>query len=227
MKILIVEDEKKVAAFIKKGLEEEYYTVDTAPDGLQGLELALHDEYDLIILDIMLPRMDGISLLKELRAEHIQTPVMMLTAKDTLEDKVEGLDSGADDYLTKPFAFEELLARVRALLRRYDTEKSVYLKAGDLELNTQTHVVFRKGTEITLTPKEYSILEYLIKNKNRIISRTRLSEHVYEYHFDPDTNVIDVYINKLRNKIDKEFDTPLLHTVRGVGYTIKEPQPKD
>lgn len=227
MKILIVEDEKKVAAFIKKGLEEEYYTVDTAPDGLQGLELALHDEYDLIILDIMLPRMDGISLLKELRAEHIQTPVMMLTAKDTLENKVEGLDSGADDYLTKPFAFEELLARVRALLRRYDTEKSVYLKAGDLELNTQTHVVFRKGTEITLTPKEYSILEYLIKNKNRIISRTRLSEHVYEYHFDPDTNVIDVYINKLRNKIDKEFDTPLLHTVRGVGYTIKEPQPKD
>lgn len=227
MKILIVEDEKKVAAFIKKGLEEEYYTVDTAPDGLQGLELALHDEYDLIILDIMLPRMDGISLLKELRAEHIQTPVMMLTAKDTLENKVEGLDSGADDYLTKPFAFEELLARVRALLRRYDTEKSVYLKAGDLELNTQTHVVFRKGTEITLTPKEYSILEYLMKNKNRIISRTRLSEHVYEYHFDPDTNVIDVYINKLRNKIDKEFDTPLLHTVRGVGYTIKEPQPKD
>ncbi|MGE5365259.1 MAG: response regulator [Bacteroidota bacterium] len=227
MKILIVEDEKKVAAFIKKGLEEEYYTVDTAPDGIQGLELALRDEYDLIILDIMLPRKDGITLLKELRTEHIQTPVMMLTAKDTVENKVEGLDSGADDYLTKPFAFEELLARVRALLRRHDTDKSVYLKAGDLELNTQTHVVFRKGTEISLTPKEYSILEYLMKNKNRIISRTRLSEHVYEYHFDPDTNVIDVYINKLRNKIDKEFDIPLLHTVRGVGYTIREPQGKD
>ena len=222
MKILIVEDEKKVASFIKKGLEEEYYTVDVAYDGKEGLRLALGEEYDLMILDVMLPVKDGFSLVKELREEKIDTPVLLLTAKDTIENKVKGLDSGADDYLTKPFAFEELLARIRALLRRKDASKSVQLKAGDLVLDTQSHKVTRSGVEITLTPKEYSILEYLLRNKNHVVSRTLLSEHVYDYHFDSDTNVIDVYINKLRNKIDKQFDIPLLHTIRGVGYILKE-----
>ena len=222
MRILVVEDEKKVASFIKKGLEEEFYSIDLAYDGKEGLRLALSDEYDLIILDIMLPLKDGISMLKELREEKISTPVLLLTAKDNTNDKVGGLDSGADDYLTKPFAFEELLARVRALLRRNSAVKSLQLKADDLILDTQTHKVSRQGIEINLTGKEYSILEYLLRNKNRVVSRTLLSEHVYDYHFDSNTNIIDVYINKLRNKIDKGFDKQLLFTVRGVGYMIKD-----
>ena len=222
MKILVVEDEKKVASFIKKGLEEEYYTVDVAHDGKEGLKLAFNEEYDLMIFDIMLPLRDGISLVKDIRSEKINIPILLLTAKDTVEDKVRGLDSGADDYLTKPFAFEELLARIRALLRRNEGRKSLQLSAGDLVLDTQSHKISRSVVEITLTPKEYSILEYLLRNKNRVVSRTLLSEHVYDYHFDSDTNVIDVYINKLRNKIDKQFATPLLHTIRGVGYIIKD-----
>ncbi len=222
MRILVVEDEKKVASFIKKGLEEDYYSVDVAMDGKEGTRLALSEEYDLIILDIMLPFKDGISILKDIRAEKISTPVLMLTAKDNVEDKVHGLDSGADDYLAKPFAFDELLARVRALLRRNSIEKNTVLIAGELQLDTQTHKAFRNGDEIQLTVKEYMILEFLLRNKNRVISRTVLSEHVYDYHFDSDTNVIDVYINKLRNKIDKGFDNPILQTVRGVGYIIKD-----
>lgn len=222
MRILVVEDEKKVATFIKKGLEEDYYSVDIALDGKEGTRLALSEEYDLIILDIMLPFKDGISILKDIRTEKISTAVLMLTAKDNVDDKVLGLDSGADDYLAKPFAFDELLARVRALLRRNSVEKKVILTAGDLQLDTQTHKAFRNNIEIQLTPKEYSILEYLLRNKNRVVSRTILSEHVYDYHFDSDTNVIDVYINKLRNKIDKGFGYPILQTVRGVGYIIKD-----
>lgn len=222
MRILVVEDEKKVASFIKKGLEEDYYSVDIAMDGKEGTQLALSEEYDLIILDIMLPFKDGISILKDIRNEKISTPVLMLTAKDNVADKVLGLDSGADDYLAKPFAFDELLARVRALLRRNSTEKNTILIAGELQLDIQTHKAFRNGDEIQLTVKEYSILEFLLRNKNRVISRTLLSEHVYDYHFDSDTNVIDVYINKLRNKIDKGFERPILQTVRGVGYIIKD-----
>lgn len=222
MKVLLVEDEKKVASFIRKGLEEEYYTVDTAFDGRQGRELALSQEYDLIILDVMLPFINGIMLLEEIRSNRISTPVLLLTARQSVENKVEGLDAGADDYLTKPFAFEELLARIRALLRRKENEKSLFLKAGDLTLDLQTHCVKRNGVEISLTPKEYAVLEFLLRNKNRVISRTRLSEHVYDYHFDTDTNVIDVYINKLRNKIDKDFEKQLLFTIRGVGYSIKD-----
>ncbi|HMN48956.1 MAG TPA: response regulator transcription factor [Ignavibacteriaceae bacterium] len=222
MRILVVEDEKKVASFIKKGLEEDYYSVDIALDGREGARLALSEEYDLIILDIMLPFKDGISILKDIRTEKISTPVLMLTAKDNVSDKVLGLDSGADDYLAKPFAFDELLARVRALLRRNSTEKKVVLEAGELQLDTQTHKAYRSGNEIQLTVKEYAILEYLLRNKNHVISRTKLSEHVYDYHFDSDTNVIDVYINKLRNKIDKGFDKQILQTVRGIGYVIKD-----
>jgi DNA-binding response OmpR family regulator len=222
MKILVVEDEKKVASFLKKGLEQEYYTVDLAFDGRTGLDRSLTEEYDMIILDIMLPIMDGISLLKEIRNSKIETPVLMLTAKGATEDKVEGLDSGADDYLAKPFAFDEFLARVRALIRRKDKIKNYMLTAADLALDTQTHKVRRGDSEISLTPKEYSILEYLLRNKNHVVSRMKLTEHVYEYQFDPDTNVIDVYINKLRNKIDKDFERLILHTIRGIGYMIKD-----
>ena len=222
MKILVVEDEKKVASFLKKGLEQEYYSVDVAFDGKEGLNYIFSNEYDLIILDIMLPFMDGISLLKKIRKEKIGTPILMLTAKDTVDDKVTGLDSGADDYLAKPFAFEELLARIRALMRRKEESKSLILAVDNLSLDTQTHKVMRGGKEIILTPKEYSILEYLLRNKNNVVSRMKLTDHVYEYHFDPDTNVIDVYINKLRNKIDKDFKYQLLHTIRGIGYMIKD-----
>ena len=222
MKILVVEDERKVASFLKKGLEQEYYSVDVAFDGKEGLNYIFSNEYDLIILDIMLPFMDGISLLKKIRKEKIGTPILMLTAKDTVDDKVTGLDSGADDYLAKPFAFEELLARIRALMRRKEESKSLILAVDNLSLDTQTHKVMRGGKEIILTPKEYSILEYLLRNKNNVVSRMKLTDHVYEYHFDPDTNVIDVYINKLRNKIDKDFKNQLLHTIRGIGYMIKD-----
>ena len=170
----------------------------------------------------MLPYKDGISILKELREEKISTSVLFLTAKDNIADKVIGLDSGADDYLAKPFALDELLARVRALLRRKSVDKNILLKAADLRLDIEAHKVFRSDIEIQLTPKEYSILEYLLRNKNHVVSRSKLSEHVYDYHFDTDTNVIDVYINKLRNKIDKDFEKPILFTVRGVGYVIKD-----
>lgn len=221
MKILLVEDEKKVSSFIKKGLEEEYYTVDAAFDGKEGLKLAAVEEYDLMILDIMIPYIDGISLLKEIRKGNIKVPILILTAKNVVDNKVEGLDSGADDYLTKPFAFDELIARVRALLRRATLSPEKTLKAGDLEIDTEAHKVRRNGTEIILTPKEYSILEYLTRNKNKIISRTKLIEHVYDYHFDSDTNVLDVHINKLRNKIDRNSEKQLLCTVRGIGYMIK------
>jgi DNA-binding response OmpR family regulator len=222
MKILLVEDEKKVAAFLKKGLEEEYYSVDVAYDGKDGYSKAISNEYDLMIFDVMLPYKDGITLLKEIRSKEITTPVLLLTAKIQTVHKVEGLDAGADDYLTKPFAFEELLARIRSLLRRKEREKSIQLKAADLVINTQSHKVTRNGNEILLTPKEYSILEYLLRNKNKVISRVKLTEHVYEYNFDPETNVIDVYINKLRNKIDKDFSIQILQTVRGIGYIIKD-----
>ena len=222
MKILIVEDEKKVASFLKKGLEQEYYNVDSAFDGKEGLKFVFSNEYDLIILDIMLPLLDGVSLLKEIRKEKIETPVLMLTAKDTIDDKVIGLDSGADDYLAKPFAFEELLARIRALLRRKGKSETLVLSADNLSIDILTHKVTRAGKEIYLTPKEHSILEYLVRNKNHVVSRMKLTEHVYDYQFDPDTNVIDVYVNKLRNKIDRDFEHPLLHTVRGIGYLIKE-----
>lgn len=222
MRILVVEDEKKVASFIKKGLEEELYEVDTAANGKEGFELGLTDEYDLIISDIMMPIMNGIQLTKELRKNKITTPILLLTVKDSTKDKVEGLDSGADDYLSKPFAFEELIARVRALLRRTETQKDNLLTVQDLSIDLAAHKIIRAGKEIILTPKEYSILEYLLRNKNKIVSRTKLIEHVYDFHFDSGTNVIDVHINKLRTKVDHNFSKQLINTVRGVGYIIKE-----
>jgi heavy metal response regulator len=222
MRILIIEDEKKVASFIKKGLEEEYFVADIAGDGKEGLKLATTEEYDIIIMDIMLPFMDGITLMKEIRKREISTPVLMLTVNDSVKDKVEGLDAGADDYLTKPFAFEELIARLRALLRRNENSKTSKLTIADLELDLQSHRVFRNNQEIILTPKEYSILEYLMRNSKKVISRTKLIEHVYDYHFDTETNIIDVYINKVRSKIDNNFEKPLIHTIRGIGYVLKD-----
>jgi DNA-binding response OmpR family regulator len=203
-------------------LEEEFYAVDVALDGKEGFELASAEEYDLIILDIMLPYMDGFTITKELRKKNILTPILLLTVKETIQDKVAGLDSGADDYLTKPFAFEELLARIRALLRRKEQIKATTLKIWNLILDLQSHKVTIDDKEIVLTPKEYSILEYLMRNKNRVISRTKLVEHVYDYHFDTETNIIDVYINKLRTKIDLDPNKPLIQTIRGAGYMIKD-----
>jgi DNA-binding response OmpR family regulator len=221
MRILIVEDEDKVAGLIKKGLEEEGYAADVASDGEVGLSMMQMNVYDAAILDLMMPKMDGMELIKRVRAAKINVPVLMLTARDTLDDKIVGLDAGADDYLTKPFAFEELLARVRSLLRRGRTEIAV-LKAGGLTLDPATRKVKRDGAEITLTAKEFSLLEYMMRNPGRPLSRTNLSEHVWDINFDRSTNVVDVYINFLRNKVDKGYDIKLIHTVRGVGYMIKE-----
>ena len=221
MKILVVEDEKKVGAFIKKGLEEDSYSVELAQDGDKGEELAVAQNFDLIILDILMPKKDGLTLLKELRAKQISTPVLMITAKGSVEDKVKGLDSGADDYLVKPFAIAELLARVRSLLRRGPAEKSTSLVVADLALDLVTHKARRGHKLIDLTAKEYTLLEYFMRNANRVLSRTIISEHIWNYNFDTGTNIIDVYINHLRNKIDGGFDKKLIHTVRGVGYMMK------
>lgn len=221
MRILIVEDEKKVAAFIKKGLEEETYAVDIATDGEEGFHLGEQNQYDLIILDLMLPKINGLDILSGLRSQKIDTPILLLTAKDSVEDKVEGLNQGADDYLTKPFAFSELLARIRVLLRRGKAESKTTLEIGDLTLNLVSHKVSRGSEEIELTGKEYSLLEYFMRNQEKVLTRTMIAEHVWDYNFDTFTNVIDVYVNHLRKKIDKNFSTKLLHTLRGVGYVMK------
>lgn len=222
MKILVVEDEKKVASFIKRGLEEEKYEVDVTYDGDEGLQKSLDGSYSLIILDVMLPKKDGLSVVKELRARKLLTPVLMLTAKDTVEDIVAGLNSGSDDYLTKPFAFAELLARVRALLRRSEQERGAEIRFADLRLDPVTHKVWRKDKEIDLTAKEYSLLEFFMRNPNQVLTRTTIAENVWDYIFDSFTNIIDVYVNCLRKKIDRDADKKLIHTVRGVGYILKE-----
>ena len=221
MRILIVEDEKKVAAFIKKGLEEETYAVDIAADGEEGLYMGGQNQYDLIILDLMLPKINGLDILSNLRAKKNSIPILLLTAKDSVEDKVKGLNLGADDYLTKPFAFSELLARIRVLLRRGKVESKTTLEIADLTLNLVSHKVRRGDEEIELTGKEYSLLEYFMRNQEKVLTRTMIAEHVWDYNFDTFTNVIDVYVNHLRKKIDKNFSTKLLHTLRGVGYVMK------
>ncbi|MDP2681446.1 MAG: response regulator transcription factor [Deltaproteobacteria bacterium] len=221
MRILVVEDEKKVEGFIKKGLEEESYAVDVAYDGVEGEYLASTNDYDVIILDIMLPKKSGVDVVRDLRNKEIKTPVLLLTARDTVDDKVKGLNSGADDYLSKPFAFEELLARVRALMRRkgYGITE---LKFADLVLDQATRKAKRGDIVIDLTSKEYGLLEYFLRNPNKVLTRTMIAEHVWDYSFDSDTNIIDVYVNHLRNKIDKEPFKKLIHTVRGIGYIVKE-----
>jgi heavy metal response regulator len=220
MRLLLVEDEKNVAAFIRKGLEEEFYTVDVAEDGASGCAMAEANSYDLLILDLMLPEMNGMEICRRLRGKGRKVPVLMLTAVDSVSSKVQGLESGADDYLTKPFAFSELVARVKALLRRYGNSVSE-LSLEDLKIDLLARRVFRGSTEIQLTPKEFSLLEYLLRNKGRVLSRTQIIENVWGYTFDPSTNVIDVHIKSIREKVDENFPKRLIHTVRGVGYVLK------
>lgn len=223
MRLLVVEDEKKVASFITQGLVEEGYAVDVANDGEAGLQMALDRVHDLIILDLSLPRKDGLSVLQDLRHTKVKTPVLLLTVRANIEDKVLGLDAGADDYLTKPFAFEELLARVRALLRRRVETAPPVLQVADLSLDPGQRSVWRHGKKIELTPREFSLLDYFMRNPGRVLTRTMIAEHVWDYSFDTTTNVIDVYVNYLRKKIDTDHEPKLLHTVRGVGYVLKEP----
>ncbi len=220
MRILLVEDEKNVAAFIKKGLGEESYTVDVAVNGPEGLLMATEADYDLLILDVMLPGMNGIELCKSLRSKGIVKPVLMLTAVDSVERKVEGLDSGADDYLVKPFAFSELTARIKALLRRTPGIVNE-LSLGDLRIDLLARRVFRGGTEIILTQKEFLLLKYLLRNKGRVLSRTQIIENIWGYDFIPGTNIVDVHIKSLREKIDSGVQGKLIHTVRGTGYIMK------
>lgn len=222
MRILVVEDEKKLASFIKRGLKEKGYAVDVASNGNDGLFQASEIPYDLVILDVMLPGKDGIFICRQLRKKNINTPILMLTARDDVEDKVSGLDAGADDYLTKPFEFVEFLARVRALIRRKSQATSNKIKIADLELDQLTHKVIREGKEIELTSTEYSLLEYLMLNANSVVTRTMISEHVWNDDFDSFSNVINVYINYLRKKIDTGFDKKLIHSLRGTGYILKD-----
>ena len=222
MRILLVEDDAGVARFVRKGLKEEKYTVDLAIDGEEGLNLHNLNEYDLLVIDLMLPKMDGFELIHRIRQQDTRTPVLVLTARDAVIDKVQGLDAGADDYLTKPFAFEELVARVRALLRRGKVERCEPLNCADLVLDPNTRTVTRSGKPIPLTRIEFALLELLLQRQNHVVTRTQILEHIWEAHFDLGSNVLSVYINYLRKKIDKDFEQPLLHTVRGVGYVLAE-----
>jgi heavy metal response regulator len=222
MHILVVEDERKVASFIKRGLEAANYTVDVEYDGDTGLKRLLGSDYDLVILDVMLPKLDGLSVMKQVRQRQVKVPVLLLTARVTTADKVLGLDLGADDYLTKPFAFEELLARVRALLRRGATALPAVLVVANLRLDPVTRQVSRADKRIDLTPKEYALLEFFMRRRDQVLSRAMLAQHVWGVNYDTFTNVIDVYVNYLRKKIDGDFELKLIHTVRGVGYVLKE-----
>lgn len=223
MRILVVEDETKVASFIRRGLEAEHYQVDIAADGQSGLDRVFDEDYDLMILDILLPKRDGLSVLKEIRRRRLPLPVLLLTARDTVADRVAGLDGGADDYLTKPFAFEELVARVRALLRRGGPSQVPILRLADLQLNPVSREVTRAGRPIPLTAKEFALLEFFLRQPGRVLSRALIAQHVWGVDFDTFTNVIDVYVNYVRKKIDADFEPKLLHTVRGVGYVLREP----
>jgi DNA-binding response OmpR family regulator len=220
MRLLVVEDEHKLAGVLKRGLEEHGYAVDVAYDGEDGLAMATAAPYDLIVLDVMLPKLDGFAVCHQLRAQHSHTPVLMLTARDAVDDRVAGLDSGADDYLTKPFAFRELLARTRALLRREARTKDPVLRVADLEIDTVSHEVRRAGNVVELTSKEYAILEYFARNPNRVLTRTQIAEHVWDYDFVSMSNVIDVYVGYLRRKLG-DSESRLLRTIRGTGYQLR------
>lgn len=224
MQILIIEDDQRVAELINRGLTEEGFETTVAFDGLSGLKLMLHNDYDLIITDIILPKMDGLDLSREIRSIKPQIPIIMLTALGTTDDKIEGFDAGADDYMVKPFEIRELLARIRVLLKRYNgitANSSFILKFHDLEMNLNLKIVKRNNIEINLTPKEFKLLEYMLRNSERVLSRNEISEKVWDTHFDTGTNFIDVYINYLRKKIDKDFDKKLIHTKSGMGFILK------
>ncbi|MGQ0702154.1 MAG: response regulator transcription factor [Gemmatimonadales bacterium] len=221
MKILVVEDDRTVGQYVRRGLEEAQYHADLVPDGLEALRLASGGHYDLVILDLRLPGMTGLEVLRTLRDRGNATPILILTAQEAVGQKVEALRAGADDYVTKPFSFEEVLARVEALARRPKQLSPTRLVVADLELDRNTHEMRRAGQLIELTPKEYSVLEYLMRHSPRVMSRTLITEYVWDYHFDPGTNIVDVVINRLRKKIDAQHEKKLLHTVRGVGYVIR------
>jgi DNA-binding response OmpR family regulator len=222
MRILVVEDERKVASFIRQGLEEEGHTVEVAADGASALDLMVEGPpYDLVVLDLMLPKRDGFTVLRTARARHVETPVLILTARDGVSDKVTGLDLGADDYLTKPFAFDEFLARVRALLRRGTGQRVPVLRLADLTLDPSTRDVSRGSRKVTLTTREYALLEYFLRNVGRVLTRPMIAEHVWGLDFDPESNIIDVYVGYLRRKIDDDGERRLLHTVRGAGYVMR------
>ena len=224
MRVLVVEDDRETANFLQKALKESGHSADLAGDGETGLALAEEGDYDILIVDRMLPRLDGLTMIKELRGKGLRTPVLILSALGEVDDRVKGLRAGGDDYLTKPYAYSELLARVEALARRRGgakAEETVY-RVGDLELDRLAHKVVSGGQEIILQPREFRLLEYLMKHAGQVVTRTMLLENVWDYHFDPQTNVIDVHISRLRSKIDKNFGNPLLHTVRGAGYTIRD-----
>jgi two-component system copper resistance phosphate regulon response regulator CusR len=222
MRILIAEDEKKSASYLSKGLKEHGFVVDTAVDGDEGLHCALTNDYDIIVLDVMLPKRDGWSVLRELRRGGKQTPVLFLTARDAVHDRVKGLELGADDYLVKPFAFSELLARIRSVLRRRSPGELESLRIGDLEIDHIRHKATRSGKRLDLTPKEFSLLSYLARRSGEVLSRTMIAEHVWDMNFDSDTNVVDVHIRRLRAKVDDPFSQKLIHTVRGVGYVLED-----
>jgi DNA-binding response OmpR family regulator len=226
VRILVVEDERKVANFIRQGLTEEGHTVEVAPDGATALDLLVEGPPpDLVVLDLMLPKVDGFAILKAARQRHVTTPVLILTARDSVADKVRGLDLGADDYLTKPFAFDEFLARVRALLRRGAVAAAPRLQLGDLTLDPATREVWRGSRRITLTTREYALLEYFLRNPGRVLTRPMLAEHVWGLDFDPESNIVDVYVGYLRRKVDGPDDTRLVHTVRGAGYVLRTDAP--
>jgi len=227
MRILVIEDENEVASLVQRALQEESHAVDLAPDGVAGERMAFTEEYDLIILDLMLPRKDGLAVLKTLRQQKIATPVLLLTARDEVRDRVDGLDAGADDYLGKPFALAELRARVRALLRRHAVTKTVLLTAGDLTLDPVAREARLQEERLDLTTREYAILEYLLRNKSRLLSKGMIAEHVWDYHFDSDLNLIEVYIRRLRQKLEHDNHPRLIHTVRNGGYVIREPETCD
>lgn len=221
MRVLVIEDESGVAGFLKKGLREASYAVDVADNGVDGLHLASTETYDAIVLDLMLPGKDGFTLLRELRGKGCTTPIICLTARDAVTDRIKGLDLGADDYLSKPFSFSELLARIRALLRRGQTLSGNPIVVGDLTIDVLARDVNRSGKRIDLSPNEYALLEYLSRNAGQVLTRTMILEHVWDMNQDPMTNVVDVHINRLRKKVDTGFDAPLIHTIRGVGYVLR------
>lgn len=222
MKILLIEDDKTIASFIKKGLQEAGFTVDHAANGENGLSYGLSDTYAAAVVDIMLPGLDGLSIIEKMREQDVQTPVIILSAKQSVDDRILGIQKGGDDYMIKPFSFSELLVRIQALIRRDNkTSKPTIIKIGELEMNLLKHQVTREANKIELPAKEYALLEYMMHNAGIVISKTSILERVYEYNFDPQTNVVDVLVCRLRNKIDKEYSSAMIHTVRGVGYVLK------
>ncbi len=223
MKILIIEDDEGIRSFVSKGLEEAGFTTDTASDGEEGFVLLLSGSYDAAIIDIMLPGMDGLTIIENVRARKNQTPIIILSAKRDVDDRIQGLQKGGDDYLTKPFSFSELLVRIQALIRRSSAAaETAVLTCADLTLSLVSHTVKRSGKTIELQPKEFALLEYLLRNTGRVLSKTLIMEKIWHYDFDPQTNIVDVLVSRLRSKIDKDFDKKLLHTIRGVGYVLKE-----